>query len=380
MPAPERAALPRSTWRSAATDACYACAPVPVDATTLEDFCAPATRRCSRRCPRRRSRRHFAALLRRICAARGRDADNLAELVTFARRRYEASAGTDYLELPVTPLARTRAFARVRRRHRARAPSEFADVLQRRARRRTARATGSASAAQPFPDLRRRGRPGRAAVLAARRHGARRGLGAPRGRRVASCVDGEPLLALRRSDAPSRRVARPSTGCCSRRRRSRSRCSTGCSWRDLFIHGIGGGRYDRVTDGVIRRFYGVEPPAFAVASMTMYLPLGAHVVTEEEVERGRAAAQPPRAQPGPAARRGGVRLGRGAARGRARWLPRRRGSSPRSPRPDADKKALGARIREVNARARRAARAARRRAASASSSRLKSPASRRPTS
>src|SRR5690606_12266035 len=52
---------------------------------------------------------------------------------------------------------------------------------------------------------------------------------------------------------------------------------------DLFIHGIGGGRYDQVTDAVIRRYYGVEPPAFVVASMTMYLPLGAHVVTAEEV-------------------------------------------------------------------------------------------------
>ena len=53
---------------------------------------------------------------------------------------------------------------------------------------------------------------------------------------------------------------------------------------DLFIHGVGGGRYDQVTDDVIRRFFGVEPPVFAVASMTMYLPLGARVVRDEEVE------------------------------------------------------------------------------------------------
>jgi hypothetical protein len=42
------------------------------------------------------------------------------------------------------------------------------------------------------------------------------------------------------------------------------------------------------TDEVIRQYFGVEPPAFGVASMTMYLPLGAHVVTDSEVD---AAAQ-----------------------------------------------------------------------------------------
>ncbi len=37
---------------------------------------------------------------------------------------------------------------------------------------------------------------------------------------------------------------------------------------DFFIHGIGGGRYDRITDTLIRKFYGMEPPEFAVASFT----------------------------------------------------------------------------------------------------------------
>ena len=43
---------------------------------------------------------------------------------------------------------------------------------------------------------------------------------------------------------------------------------------DYFIHGIGGARYDQVTDGFIRSFYGVAPPAFACASATMRLSLG----------------------------------------------------------------------------------------------------------
>jgi len=43
---------------------------------------------------------------------------------------------------------------------------------------------------------------------------------------------------------------------------------------DLFLHGIGGGKYDELTDAVARRYFGVEPPAFAVVTATRRLPLG----------------------------------------------------------------------------------------------------------
>lgn len=42
---------------------------------------------------------------------------------------------------------------------------------------------------------------------------------------------------------------------------------------DLFVHGIGGAVYDEVTDDVVRGWFGVEPPAYAVASATLHLPL-----------------------------------------------------------------------------------------------------------
>ena len=41
---------------------------------------------------------------------------------------------------------------------------------------------------------------------------------------------------------------------------------------DLFVHGTGGAKYDRITDGFIARFFGVTPPPFAVASATLKLP------------------------------------------------------------------------------------------------------------
>lgn len=42
---------------------------------------------------------------------------------------------------------------------------------------------------------------------------------------------------------------------------------------DAFLHGIGGALYDVLTDELIRRFYGIEAPGYAVVSATRYLPL-----------------------------------------------------------------------------------------------------------
>jgi hypothetical protein len=41
---------------------------------------------------------------------------------------------------------------------------------------------------------------------------------------------------------------------------------------DQFIHGIGGGRYDQVTDELISRHFTLEPPRFAVTTATLYFP------------------------------------------------------------------------------------------------------------
>jgi hypothetical protein len=54
---------------------------------------------------------------------------------------------------------------------------------------------------------------------------------------------------------------------------------------DLFIHGIGGGKYDELTDEIIRRFYGIEPPAFLVLSATRLLPLPAAPARAEDCHR-----------------------------------------------------------------------------------------------
>jgi hypothetical protein len=41
---------------------------------------------------------------------------------------------------------------------------------------------------------------------------------------------------------------------------------------DVFIHGLGGAKYDEITDEIIRRFWRIEPPRFIVLSGSLRLP------------------------------------------------------------------------------------------------------------
>lgn len=52
---------------------------------------------------------------------------------------------------------------------------------------------------------------------------------------------------------------------------------------DLFIHGIGGAKYDELTDLIIRRFFGIEPPAYVTATATFRLPIDRPKVSHEDV-------------------------------------------------------------------------------------------------
>lgn len=54
---------------------------------------------------------------------------------------------------------------------------------------------------------------------------------------------------------------------------------------DLFIHGIGGAKYDELTDALIRRFFHIEPPAYVIATATFRLPIDRPNVTAEHVRQ-----------------------------------------------------------------------------------------------
>ena len=52
---------------------------------------------------------------------------------------------------------------------------------------------------------------------------------------------------------------------------------------DLFVHGIGGAKYDLITNEIIREFFGVEPPAYVTVSATLHLPYKPFNVSNDDV-------------------------------------------------------------------------------------------------
>ncbi len=58
---------------------------------------------------------------------------------------------------------------------------------------------------------------------------------------------------------------------------------------DLFLHGIGGAKYDRITDRIIEEYYGVSPPHIACVSATLLANLPRTGVTADDVRRARWA-------------------------------------------------------------------------------------------
>lgn len=66
---------------------------------------------------------------------------------------------------------------------------------------------------------------------------------------------------------------------------------------DLFIHGIGGAKYDEVTDEIIRRFFGIEPPKYVTAAATFRLPIERLHVTIKDVRQAAEALRNVRFRP-----------------------------------------------------------------------------------
>ncbi len=52
---------------------------------------------------------------------------------------------------------------------------------------------------------------------------------------------------------------------------------------DIFLHGIGGAKYDRLTDAIIERFFGIEAPAYMVVSGTLHLPISRPRVNRDDL-------------------------------------------------------------------------------------------------
>jgi hypothetical protein len=327
-----------------AEDACFAGSPVP-SADDLRDFCSAADSMLSS-LPAPAVRRHFSAFCEQLSGAAG-DAENLGELITMARRRYEAVAGSDYLELPLTKLGRTESWltfvadlALSAERFAAAYNAELVEY-------RTVNKTRSA--AQPFPDLALDGGSVELPlwrIVDGHRSGVRVVPEASGGARIVDAA-GEPVVVLPADGAGAVEALRASGELFAPKALALTLFAR-VFVTDLMIHGVGGGRYDRVTDGVCRRYFGIEPPAYVVASMTMYLPLGAHIVTEDEVAAAKERLN--RLDHNPDALLGEVEFDSAEEQSRAADLASEKSSLVAAIAvPGADKKVLGSRIRELNA-------------------------------
>jgi len=60
-------------------------------------------------------------------------------------------------------------------------------------------------------------------------------------------------------------------GICIRPRALMTTMYLRCLIADLFVHGIGGGTYDELTDDIIRRWLGIEPPRYMISSASLHL-------------------------------------------------------------------------------------------------------------
>lgn len=329
------------------TGACYACEPPPSEAV-LERFSA-ALEACLECVPdegvRARARRFLACL--EDAAARSR---TLAEALVAARRAFEADARTRYLELFVSEQSATEAFVAYAAQAIADAP-RFAEIFNDEVVRYRAR-TGERSAAHPFPELKAEGGAVETPFWALVEGRRARTWYEPASGRLA--IDGEGQIEVGREAA---RVA-------SRLRTSGLRVVPKAVAltmferlfvADLFVHGVGGARYEAVTDAVVERWLGIAPPPYAVVSLTMRWPRASAAVLDSEVEAVRRRLRD--AEHNPDRLLAQAVFSSLAERQAAEALEdEKRALRERFADPAADKKALNAAMREVNVRLREAVR------------------------
>lgn len=51
------------------------------------------------------------------------------------------------------------------------------------------------------------------------------------------------------------------------------------------MHGIGGAKYDQVTDALVERFFGLKPPGYMTLTATLRLPIARREGTPDDVRR-----------------------------------------------------------------------------------------------
>jgi hypothetical protein len=211
----------------------------------------------------------------------------LGERLAAARRTWERRWGCLNLELPVSALCRTEPFAWFACHllsHLPRLHAIYNDSVHA-----YRRQYGIRSRHHPVPDLAADGDWREAPFWAWRSGQAQRGrlMVRPTGTALELRCGAEEWPALPRA-VPE--MVRAFCGLEARGFKVRSRALTNTLYArlflaDLFLHGIGGGKYDELTDALIRRFYGLEPPGYLVLSATLLLPLPTYPASAAECRR-----------------------------------------------------------------------------------------------
>jgi len=180
---------------------------------------------------------------------------DIAHLMTLLRRRYEEKIGLANLEIPASVMCETRAWAvfvqAIAVDARRFAEVHNAAVAEYR------RVNGVRSTSHPVPDL------------------------AVEGDRVELpfwvWTPGGERERLYAGDARGGRKIRP------RALSNTIFCRLFVS--DVFIHGVGGAKYDTIADAIIREYFGVEPPGFITSSATVFLPIDVDASKQEDIRR-----------------------------------------------------------------------------------------------
>ncbi len=210
---------------------------------------------------------------------------NVPERLAMARRSLERAWGCENLEVPISGVCRTEPFARFAT-HILTGLPHFHDVFN-LAVRAFRKAHRLKSRHHPFPELVRDGdwletpfwtwKPG--AVNRARL------FARPLAGGFALRLGKEEGPELLRSDLVRDWMRLEQNGVKVRSRAVTTTLFARLFLADLFVHGIGGAKYDAVTDAVIERFYGVEPPPYLVVSGTLRLPLPGYAASLDKEHR-----------------------------------------------------------------------------------------------